>query len=186
MFFIAYSGMAQNASGEEVFNKDFGWSITIPKGFVPVSSEQWAKMQDRGAAAVEDTYGEEVENNATIIFVFRANETNYFESNYQPFDPETDGDYLESVYTVDEMLYTTFKTQLPDAGLDSVHLVESIDGLEFQVFKLTIDYGGNVKLNLLMFSRLFGKKEFTVNIMYVDEAKGKQMLDSWRKSKFAR
>ncbi len=37
-----------------------------------------------------------------------------------------------------------------------------------------------------MFSRLFNKKEFSVNIMYVDAKKGAQMLDAWRNSKFGK
>lgn len=41
-------------------------------------------------------------------------------------------------------------------------------------------------MNVLMYSRLFDKKEFTVNIMYVDNKKGQLMLEAWKKSKFTK
>lgn len=36
----------------------------------------------------------------------------------------------------------------------------------------------------LFWLRLFDKREFTVNIIYVDEKKGEQMREAWAKSKF--
>ena len=64
------------------------------------------------------------------------------------------------------------------------NLIEKIDNLEFQVFKMKIEYPNKMVLNLLMYSRLFGKKEFTVNIMYVDNKKGQLMTEAWKNSKF--
>ena len=51
---------------------------------------------------------------------------------------------------------------------------------------MKIDYPNKMVLNILMFSRLFDKKELAVNIAFVDKIKGEKMLDSWRKSKFAK
>src|SRR5690606_1788507 len=148
--------------------------------------EEWAKMQNKGADAIEKTYNEEVVNQAKTIFVFKSDQLNYFESNYQPFDTAIDGDYLESCKNVNNMLYETFITQMPDIKIDSTSTVEKIDNLEFQTFKMKIEYPNKMTMNVLMFSRLFDKKEFTVNIMYVDKKKGEQMLDSWKKSKFTK
>jgi phosphoribosylaminoimidazole carboxylase (NCAIR synthetase) len=41
-------------------------------------------------------------------------------------------------------------------------------------------------IRLFMFSRPFGDKEFTVNIMYVDEEKGIRMMSAWKKSTFGK
>jgi hypothetical protein len=109
---------------------------------------------------------------------------NYFESNYQPFDTVVDGNYLESCKNVSHVLYETFKTQMPNIKIDTTRMVEEIDNLEFQTFKMKVEYPNKMVLNLFMFSRLFDKREFSVNIMYVDKSKGQQMLDSWTKSKF--
>ena len=106
-------------------------------------------------------------------------------ADYQPFDTEFDN-YIESCEAVNEMLYETFRAQMPDAKIDTTRTVENIDNLEFQTIKFKIEYPNKMVMNMLMFSRLFGDKEFTVNIMYMDQLKGEQMLDSWKKSKFAK
>jgi len=174
----------QTTPKKEIYNKDFNWTITIPENFENVSSEQWAKMQNKGADAIEKTYDEKVINQAKTIFVFKSDQMNYFESNYQPFDITIDGDYLESCKNVSEMLYETFITQMPDIKIDTTRTIEKIDNLQFQTFKMKVEYPNKMVLNVLMFSRLFDKKEFSVNIMYVDKLKGDQMLDSWTTSKF--
>jgi len=176
----------QTTPKKEIYNKDFNWTITIPKNFENVSSEQWAKIQNKGADAIEKTYDEKVINQAKTIFVFKSDQMNYFESNYQPFDTATDGNYLESCKNVNDVLYETFKTQMPDIKIDTTRTTEKIDNLEFQTFKMKVEYPNKMVLNVLMFSRLFDKKEFCVNIMYVDKLKGDQMLDSWTKSKFTK
>lgn len=174
----------QSSPKKRIYNKDFNWTITIPENFESVSSEQWAKMQNKGADAIEKTYDAKVINQSKTIFVFKSDQMNYFESNYQPFDTATDGDYLESCKNVNDMLYETFKAQMPDIKIDTTRTVERIDKLEFQTFKMKVEYPNKMVLNVLMFSRLFGKKEFSVNIMYIDRSKGEQMIRSWQESKF--
>jgi hypothetical protein len=175
----------QEALKHEIHNNDFNWTITIPEHFENVSGAEWEKMQNKGADAIEKTFEAEVINQAKTIFVFKSDQFNYFESNYQPFDPSVDGDYMGSCKLVDEILYETFKTQLPGIKIDTIRTVEKIDNLEFRVMKMKVEYPNKIVLNLIMFSRLFDKREFSVNVMFVDEKKGQLMLDSWRKSKFS-
>lgn len=184
IFFQSCTG--QKAPKQEIHNNDFNWTITIPENFESVSSADWEKMQNKGADAIEKTYEGKVVSQAKNIFIFRSDQLNYFESNYQPFDPDVDGDYLQSCKTVKEVLYETFMTQMPGVKIDTVTTVEKIDNLEFQTLTMKVEYPNKMVLNFLMFSRLFDKREFTVNIMYVDKLKGQKMIDSWRQSKFTR
>ena len=94
-FCISCTGQSKNER-KTVYNKDFKWTINIPSGFDSVSADVWAKMQNRGQDMIEKTYDGKIENNAKTIFVFKSDETNYFESNYQPFDTSKDGNYLEN------------------------------------------------------------------------------------------
>jgi hypothetical protein len=182
---VIQSCSGQKTTKQEIHNKDFNWTITIPENFENVISSDWTKMQNKGADAIEKTYAGEVINQSKIIFVFKSDQLNYFESNYQPFDTSVDGDYLESCKAVDEVLYETFKAQLPGIKIDTTRMVEKIDNLEFQTLKMKVEYPNKMILNVFMFSRLFDKREFTVNIMYADNLKGQKMLDSWRESKFS-
>jgi len=176
----------QNTPKKEIYNQDFNWTITIPENFQNVSAAEWTKMQNKGVDAIEKTYDEKVINQAKTIFVFKSDQLNYFESNYQPFDISIDGDYLESCKNVNNVLYETIKNQMPDIKIDSSTSVEKINNLEFQTLKMKVEYPNKMILNVIMYSRLFDKKEFTVNIMYVDNKKGEQMLDSWKNSKFTK
>src|SRR5882724_2356565 len=153
-----------------IHNKEFDWTITIPANFDTLSPEQRARMQKKGTDAIEKTYDGKVENNAKTIFVFQNDQFNYFESNYQPFNTEKDGNYIEAFRSVNNVLYHTFEVQMPDAKLDSASSQETISGLTFQVFKISIGLPNKMTLEFLMYSRLFDKKEFTVNIMTLDKA----------------
>ena len=188
LFFISISvasciGQTNNGRSN-IYNKDFKWTISIPAGFDTVSAEKWSKMQDRGADAIEKTYDQKVENNANTIFVFKNDDFNYFESNYQPFDSLKDGNYLESFQEVNKMLYGTFESQLKGAQLDSVSSTATVSGLTFQTFKVVISLPNKMIMKWQMYSRLFGEKEFTVNIMTIDPSKEKELLDCWLTSKF--
>ena len=184
---LAISGCTsqQQSKPQTLHNAEFDWTITIPEGFESVSAEDWEKMQNKGAQAVENTYGEQVENLSTVIFVFRNGQFNYLEANYQPFDPAIDGDYQASCKGVNEILYETFRTQIPNASLDSTSSVQLVSGLEFQKFDITIGLPNGVKLKSEMYSRLFGDRDFSVNIMYADEEPGEKMMSAWLSSTFA-
>jgi hypothetical protein len=183
---LFFQSCKEQTEKKEIYNKEFNWKITIPENFENVSADQWIKMQGKGADAIEKTYNAKVENKAKIIFVFKSDQLNYLESNYQPFDTTQDGNYLESCKNVNNILYETFITQMPDIKIDTITSVEIIDGLRFQTFKMKVTYPNKMVMNVLMFSRLVDKKEFSVNIMYVDKAKGELMLMAWKNSKFAK
>ena len=174
----------KKSAPKEIYNMEFNWKIEIPAGFESVPAEQWMKMQARGGSAIEKTYDAKIENKSITIFVFRSGQLNYFESNYQPFDSTTDGSYLESFRNVNDVLYGTFEAQMPKAKLDSASSQETIDGKLFHTFKVRITIPDKLVMDFWMFSRLFGNKEFTVNIMTVDAEKQKLLLNAWRKSKF--
>lgn len=169
---------------ETLYNEDFKWTITIPEDFINVSPEEWAKMRDKGLDAVEKTFGEEVVNQSKVIFVFKNADFNYLEANYQLFNAETDGDYLESCKAVKEILFETFKAQMPNTKIDSVTSIEKISNLDFQTFKIKIYFPNGMTMHSIMYSRLFDDREFSANIMYVDEKQGKRMIEAWTKSTF--
>lgn len=178
--------LGQTSPKKEIYNDDFKWSITIPENFENVSAEEWTKMQNKGADAVEKTFDEEIVNRTKTIFVFKSDQLNYFESSHQPFDTLIDGNYLESCIAVNNILLETFKAQMPGVKIDTQRSVEKIDNLEFQKFEVKATYPNNMVLTILMYSRLFGKNELAVNIMYVDSEKGEKMIDNWKKSKFSK
>jgi hypothetical protein len=185
LFLGLISCKSQTESNPKVIhNKDFNWTITIPEDFNSINESDWNKIQQRGKEAIEKTFGEEIINQATTIFKFEKGQFNNFEANYQPYDIEIDGDYFETYKEVNLIMYQTMEAQMPKAKLDSISSKQKISGLEFQRFDITIDFPNGMKMKTIGLSRLFDKKEFTVNITAVDEKIAKEMLEAFLNSKF--
>ena len=176
---------SQNSSKNEYYNGEFKWNIVIPENFQYVNSEEQKRLQKKGKDAVEKTFGEEVINQCKNIFAFNNGKFNYFDSSYQPFDTEIDGDYKTTCKAVNNILYETIKTQAKNSKIDTISSTEIIDKLEFQKFSLKAEFQNGITINMIMYSRLFDKKEFSVNIIFIDEKKGQLMLESWRNSTFS-
>lgn len=169
---------------KSIYVDDFNWTIEIPKNFNSISEDKWNKVKELGEKGVEEAMNEEIVNEAVTIFVYKNGEFNNFESNYQPFNTEFDGNYLKSNNFVNQVMYKTFESQMPNAKMDSISSKQIIDGLEFYRFDINIDLPNGLKLKTVGFSRLFDKKELTINITYIDEKIGEQMLESFENSKF--
>ncbi|MFL5743894.1 MAG: hypothetical protein ACJ751_04470 [Niastella sp.] len=177
---------AQTTPKKEFYSKDFNWRITIPENFQPIDSTEWARMESKGAAVMDKANNTKVENHATLLFQFKTDQMNHFNCSYQPFDPVVDGDYLKTKQAGNDMLYKTLTTQLQGVKVDTTMIVEKISNLEFHTFITTVTYPNKMVLHMLLYYRLFDKKEFAINIFYKDEEKGQQMLNAWKSSKFGR
>lgn len=183
LFFISCESKP-TTENEVYHNEQFNWTIHLPDGFEKETEEEWTKMQEKGTEAIESTFDQEIDNIAQTIFVFKKDETNYFDSNFQPFNPEIDGDYVTSCKQVNLVIYETFMAQMPDIPLDSNSTTLMIDGLEFQQFNVVMNFPNGMKLTTHMFSHLFDDQEIAVNIMYSDAELGKKMMEAWKNSKF--
>jgi hypothetical protein len=175
---------AQTAPKKEYYSKDFNWRITIPENFQTIDSAEWARMERKGAAVMDKANNTKVENHAITLFQFKTDQMNHFNCSYQPFNPAVDGNYLETKQAINNMLYKTLTTQLQGVKVDTAMSLEKISNLEFHTFTATVTYPNKMILHMLMYYRLFDKKEFAINIFYKDEEKGQQMLNAWKSSIF--
>ena len=186
LLFAVYGCKDHQAPKREIHNDLFDWSITIPEGYDTISAAQAARMQDKGAQAIEKTFNEKVEGRANTVFMLSSGPTNYFESNYQSFDTATDGNYAASCKNVYGIIYQTFISQLPNIIIDSAMRTEQIDDLTFQTCDIVMRLPNDKVIHSLMYNRLFGTKDLTVSITYADEKKGKALLEAWKNSKFGK
>ena len=177
---------AQSTSKKEFYSKDFNWRIIIPENYIAMDSAEMAIIEREGAAAIDKANNTKVENHATLVFSFKSDKLNNFQCSYQPFDPAVDGNFLAAWKGVNNILYKTFTTQLQGVKVDTATTVEKISDLEFHTFKATVTYPNKLVLHMLMYSRLFDKREFMVDIVYEDEVKGQQMLNAWKGSIFGK
>ena len=177
---------AQTTHKKEFYSTAFNWSITIPENFVPIDSAEMARLESKGAAVMDKANNTKVENHATLLFSVKTDQMNHFDCSYQPFNPAVDGDYLQTKQAINNMLYKTLTTQLQGVKVDTTMRIEKISNLEFNAFITTVTYPSKMVLHSLMYYRLFGKREFSLNIVYKEEEKGQQMLNAWKSSKFGK
>lgn len=180
--------VSAQVSGEKFIYKRLGWTIQLPKGYSALNKEEGQKIQDKGLKMIEATYDTDLEDvlvETTTIFMLKNGATNYMEANLQAFDPVKDGDFDVANRELAEMVNRTLKEQIPAAAKVEMSLMtEVIGGKNFFLAKYIINIPGNMKLNMFMYTGLFGKKSLTVNIMYVNSEDGKILMDSWKSSEF--
>lgn len=82
------------------------------------------------------------------------------------------------------LLYQTRKAELKDARMDNTSWQETVSGLVFQVFQARIYLPNDMVMEMLMYSRLFSRKEFTVSILSTDQKTRDELLGVWRSSMF--
>ena len=181
---IGFQSCNSQSKSKIINIEGFNWTVTIPENFNPIDNNEWNKLEKKGEDAIEKAIGEDIINEAVTIFVYKNGQFNNFEANWQPFDVEIDGDYMETYSEVNKILYETFETQIPNAKLDSISSIQKVSRFDFHRFDITIDFENGMKMKTIGFSRLFEKKEFTMNITYVDEKIGKKMLDAFLNSQF--
>jgi hypothetical protein len=183
--FVALSGCNGQpvSKTKQLFNEDLNWTISIPESFT-ILADASVRLDNEGVEAVEKTYGDKVSDEPTTIFLFKNGNFNYLEATYKAFDLEEDGSYFESCRDDWQILFETFRTQMPMAKIDSASSREIISGLEFRTFSLIIVFPDGMKWHSLVYNRLFDDKDFSLSIMYIEEEAGRRIIDSWRGSEF--
>ncbi|MEM8892362.1 MAG: hypothetical protein AAGD28_30565 [Bacteroidota bacterium] len=176
----------QEIKAQEIYLEEFQWTINIPESYEKVDMESWAKIQGRGEDMIESTFGEEMINQAKTLFVFKKGKLNYIESNVQPYDTVVDGAYRETTQLVNEMLYITISNQFPDMKVDSTFSTLEVDGQEFNSFHIQVKLKEDLSLHMYLFSQLFGNRELSLNITYLDENEGQKLLKAWKSSRFGK
>lgn len=168
----------------QIFIEEFNWKITVPEGFEYMSEKEVQATRNKGLNLLEEKLGEEIEDITKVIFWIQNGELNGLEANFQPFDIQEDGDYKESNDYINKFSVEALTSKYPQIQVDSLTSFEKIDDLNFQKFYAKFTYPNGMIFYTHSYSHLFGNKDFTVSITYLDEKIGEKMLESFRKSKF--
>ena len=169
---------------KQLYSEEFNWRMNVPEGFTTVTKEKSAELDAKGKIALEKTLGQTIENNSIDIFRVQLDKQNYFQANYQPHDEKLNPDYLGNLSLLHKTIYQTFITQIPGVEIDSSTTTEYISKIKFVTYKMSMNIQNKATLNMYMFSSLFGKKDLTVSIVFLNEKAGRELLEAWRKSTF--
>ena len=135
--------------------------------------------------AIEEKYDSTYhDNTAKTLLSFKKGETNYFSAGITPFQKETNIDWLESNSNKKQLILNTYKSQNPEAKMDTNSSTVLIDGLTFESFEVKMSFPDKIVLTSRIYSRLINEFNFTISMAFVDEAIGNQMNLMCLSSKF--
>lgn len=170
----------QDTAKAEFYSADFDWTISIPPDFKQIDNDAWDRLKAPSGTTGNDT----ITNRTHTVAVFAANQFNYFESNWQPYNPKERGDFGEHCQAVAQELTRNFTEQLPEAKIDTASGIQQIGAMQFRRFTLKMSLPNGAVLYSYMYSRLFGEMEFSANLFYVKPDLGAMMLEAWLNSRF--
>jgi len=190
LFFLFAITLFSSCSGQDSTKKnelvisDFNWKLKIPEFLISENKDEWKKAQDRGKKGIEDTYNVELKNKVKTIFIFKSQDQSFFEVTSEKFNPEMASDYIATCKRMNDIFYNSIVTQVPNAKVDTVQTVETIDNIQFQTLTTKMSFPNGLTKNAIMFRSLFTDTELTVSVMFNNEQTGRQIIEAIKNSSF--
>ncbi|MEP6676612.1 MAG: hypothetical protein ABJA78_15730 [Ferruginibacter sp.] len=152
------------------------WTIAVPEDFVPMNTSEIKAQNEKGLKVIEKAMDTAIEINPTRTLIsLQKDKLNNFSATITSFDPKTDGSWIDVNEGLKAIIYQTFTTQMPGVVVDTSSSVETIDGLEFQVFRSKLTYPNKMVMNSFLYSKLYKGYDFGISMAYVDEKAGKEL-----------
>lgn len=171
---------------KKTFIEEFQWEITLPSNFKKINEEKWEKTKNEGKENITNNTNLKLINESKLIFVIENGEFNRFDANYMSkklfVAPNTT--FKKSFDKINTITYDSFLNTAPNAKIDTTSSIEIIDGLKFYKFEMNTKIDESFVINSKSYKRLFNDKVLSININYINNELGIEMLNSLRNSKF--
>jgi hypothetical protein len=176
----------ETQNNDKILNEEFQWEITLPSHFKKIEVEKWEKIKKEGETHITNNTDTKLNNLSTLIFVVENGEFNRFDANYTSklnfIEPNTT--FKESFDKINSITYDSFVNIAPNAIIDTTTTTEMIDGLKFLKFEMNTEMDESFIIKSRSYKRLFDDKVLSININFVDDRIGSQILNSLKSSKF--
>lgn len=171
--------------GKKFYYADLKWTIILPSDFKEISITEGEVLEQKGIDHMEKALDEELDNLLPVknIFSMRKTAFDFFEANILPYKP-SDGNYEDALKNVWDVMNTSYKNMVAEGKVKIENTTEIVGGLKFYKNTVIIELPNKMTMHTHMYSRLFGNKDLTVNILYVDKGTGERLMKSWHSSIF--
>jgi hypothetical protein len=184
-FAILIFSLSCSQKRTEYVLSDIGLKLEIPSSFKVLTAAQNDALNKKGLKLVEDANHISLDASQTKTLISaKKNESNYITVTMTPYNVSQDGPYMESVKQVNNLIYNTFHSKIPDAKIDTSTSKKNIGDREFKEFHLAIPIKGQVTMNVIMFSKYYQGFDLTISYVYVDDVSKNQMEDILQSCKF--
>lgn len=174
-------------SSKQFFFPQVGWTIIAnPTKFA--DSSLFNSITRKANSAMNDTYGTDIDLAKEVHSLFTIIDGNYnlFGSTINLFDSSIFPTWELSYLASKQMILNVLENQSPALKiLDTLSGYEIIDGLRFEKFYMKTFYPSqSLTMNTYWFYRKQNQYDFSINISFTDDEKGKLFLEILRKSRF--
>jgi hypothetical protein len=174
-------------STNEYFFKEVGWSITLPDDFYITDSAVAAATREHGKKAMEEVTGVSPDmSTTTTLITANKNKYNYFSATITTLNVQESKDFAARAQQVKNLMYKTFCGKMPDAKIDTSSTQETIDGLLFDKFQMTVSMKEKVLFNMYLLVKLHKGYDFGISYLCLDEATKEQVETMLKHSKFSK
>lgn len=166
-------------------SKEIGWTISIPKGYELIGTEDLDADTKKGLKMMEGTLGTEIDaSGMKYLANFKKNQFNQFQSSIEPFDTIADGNWYEHDHMLKVLIFETFTQQGVSVDSSETETV-LLSGKQFQHYTISIyAQDKQVILKQDIYGAFLNGYTFGANINYNDSAAYKEMLQAWQSSTF--
>ena len=164
---------------------EVGLTMYLQSDFNVLDAAKREEFNQKGQKLMEDANHMKLDVSETkTLIAARKSALDYFNVTITPFDPDKDGSYETSNAKVDEVLYKTFQSKLPDAKIDTASRVTTIDGKSFSEFRLRILINQNITMYMFLLCKYYKGYDLSISYLYTDELTKKELNTTLASFKF--
>lgn len=170
----------------QIVDHNTGFQMELPKGFQKMDNGEADKVLKVGKDNIDKIYETNIDISDVEPTLFKKDKDHYFLFNIRNYDAQIDGDYNELTLEANKLLLSVYQQSFPNSKIDTSTSKEKIDKMVFEKYSLQIDFPESKRMNVITYSKLINKKDFTLAVIYSNDEVGQQVLNSIKQSKFSR
>lgn len=168
---------------EKYHAPEIGWTFEFMDGWKIEDARIINKDIEEGIKKIEKSgVDPHVTGKEINLFTLRKNTTTKFQATIVPFKESYKGEWNDKYPLIKNHIYNIFASQ--GMKIDSSSSNETISGIDFEIFNLSIYYNGERAMEQNMYRSYLNGYDFIINMTNNNDAYKQEMLETLRKSKF--
>lgn len=186
LFLLIEVSLEAQTEGKNFYFKEIGWSLVLPATFHVNDTETDKKLQDKGIETLENGNDLKVGDISALKDLISASkgEFEYINATIRPISKAEEKQYQRSIDSVKLMLYKALEAKAPSAKIDTLTKIDTLNGLIFDKFEMTITMNGTKLLTMIVMSKAYKGYDFGITYVYLNRKTKEEIENMLVQSKF--
>ncbi len=176
----------KSSKTKEYILQSIGWKINIPDKFTVLDSTKMAAINKKAMDSANRKYNTNIDFPYKTLINIIDTKNKQFNNLTVTIAPYKHGkEYLQEDSTKSiKPPFDLLKSEFPSSKIDSTSKEEFIDGLSFQVFKISFTYPNKTVLNTTTYGKFYKGYYLAIGLNYTDPKVGSELKEILNSSKF--